>query len=95
MDRIHATGQNGTVIFDGTDLTIIRTGLARLTARGADRHIPVSGIAELFLQPAGVLLHGFVHVLRTGSVRRPSSGDGDAVVRPRSPLDATEHHWVI
>ena len=75
-----ANGQTGRVTFDGSVVTITRTGLSRLTGGGGDLRIPVAEIAEVHLQPAGRLVSGFIHFASPASKRRPAAGDATSVV---------------
>lgn len=72
MSGLVARGQSGTVMFDGTFVTISRTGLSRLTIGKGDKRIPVASIAAVQWKPAGALVNGFIQFTLPGGVERRS-----------------------
>ncbi len=57
---LHAKGTNGTVTFDGTFVTIHRTGaFARSTVGKGTKSIPIAAIAAVQVKPAGMTA-GFI-----------------------------------
>jgi hypothetical protein len=61
-------GVNGTVEFDGTFVTIKRTGaMARMTAGKGDKRIPVSEINAVQWKPPGTFVRGFISFTVAGA----------------------------
>lgn len=64
---LSARGQNGTVLFDGTFVTIQRKGfLARTTIGKGSKRIPIGSIAALQVKPPGLMVNGFVQLTVPG-----------------------------
>lgn len=93
---ITAKGTNGTLAFDGSFVTITRTGLARLTIGKGDKRIPLTSIAGVEWKPAGPLAYGFLQISIPGGVEQRSKfgtrtfnayGDENTVTftRPQEP----------
>ncbi|MER7251590.1 DUF4429 domain-containing protein [Kribbella sp. NPDC000426] len=54
-------GHNGTVVWDGTFITIRRKGfLARATIGKGEKRIPVGSVTAVQWKPAGALVNGFI-----------------------------------
>lgn len=72
---LQARGQSGTVTFDGTFVTISRTGLSRLTVGKGDKRIPAASITAVQWKSAGALVNGFIQfTLPGGNERRSRAG---------------------
>lgn len=72
-EPVQIRGHNGTVTFDGTLVTIARTGfLARSTIGKGSKSIPVRQIASVQLKPAGPLMNGFIQFATPGGIERRS-----------------------
>lgn len=69
-------GVNGTVIFDGAGVTIIRKGLlARGTVGKGEKRIPLASITAVQWKPPGMMVSGFIQfTLSGGSERRSQFG---------------------
>jgi hypothetical protein len=66
-------GINGTVAFDGTFVTIKRTGtLARMTVGKGDKRIPVAEITAVQWKPPGHLIRGFIAFTLAGGIENRS-----------------------
>ncbi|MFG2059662.1 DUF4429 domain-containing protein [Micromonospora sp. NPDC048930] len=75
MSVLEARGQNGTVTFDGTFVTITRTGMARLTIGKGDKRIPVATITAVQWKPPGSLVNGFIQfTIPGGNEQRSRAG---------------------
>lgn len=58
---LQVKGHNGTVSFDGTVVTITRTGfLARATLGKGEKRIPVRQLTAVQFKPAGLLMNGYI-----------------------------------
>lgn len=58
---LQVKGHNGTISFDGTVVTIARTGfMARATIGKGEKRIPVRQITAVQFKPAGVLMNGYI-----------------------------------
>lgn len=96
---LQARGQSGTVTYDGTFVTISRTGLSRLTVGKGDKRIPAASITAVQWKPAGALVNGFIQfTLPGGNERRARAGsqtfnaaaDENSVVFTRKQAPAFE-----
>ena len=66
---MEAKGQNGTVVFDGTFITIRRTGfVAKTSTGGGEKRIPLSSIGAVQYKAPGKLLRGFLEFSVIGEV---------------------------
>lgn len=60
-------GHNGTVVWDGTFVTIRRTGfLARASIGKGEKRIPLTSINAVQWKPAGALVNGFIQFTLSG-----------------------------
>lgn len=67
VSPLSARGQNGTLLFDGTFVTIQRKGfLARSTVGKGEKRIPIGSIAALQVKPPGLMVNGFVQLTVPG-----------------------------
>lgn len=69
---ITAKGQSGTLAFDGTFVTISRTGLARMTVGKGDKRIPIASVSGVDWKPAGMLVNGYIQITMPGGIERRS-----------------------
>lgn len=99
MNQLQVRGQTGTVTFDGTYVTITRTGLARLTVGKGDKRIPVGSITAVQWKPAGALVNGFIQFTipggneqrsRAGSQTANAASDENSVVFTKKQAPAFE-----
>jgi hypothetical protein len=59
---LEVKGYTGTVVFDGQSITIIRSGVGRVTGGGRGQiRIPVSNVTAVMWKPAGPMLNGYIH----------------------------------
>lgn len=72
MNSITAKGHTGTIDFDGSFVTITRSGLARMTVGKGDKRIPVHAISSVQLKPAGALTNGFISFSIAGGKEKQS-----------------------
>jgi hypothetical protein len=64
---VEVKGHNGTVVWDGTFVTIRRKGfLARATIGKGEKRIPVGSITAVQWKPAGALVNGFIQFTMGG-----------------------------
>lgn len=71
---IEAKGHNGSVIFDGQFVTIVRSGaLARMSIGKGEKRIPISSITAVRWKPAGPLVNGFIHFTVPGGTEKRSA----------------------
>ena len=69
-----AKGRNGTVVFDGNFVTIMRKGvMARATVGKGEKRIPLASISAVQLKPAGAVVNGFIQFTMPGGNERRSS----------------------
>ncbi len=84
MSMIEAKGHNGTVTFDGTFVTIQRSGgLARLTVGKGAKRIPVASITAVQWKEPGALVNGFIAFTLAGGIEGKSKFG-------RQTIDATQ-----
>lgn len=76
MSTIQAKGHTGIVGFDGTFVTISRTGLlARAAVGQGEKRIPIRQVTAVQWKPASRLYHGFIQfTLPGGNEIRSRSG---------------------
>jgi hypothetical protein len=66
-DSVEVKGHNGTVVWDGTFVTIRRTGfLARASIGKGEKRIPLASITAVQWKPAGALVNGFIQFTMGG-----------------------------
>lgn len=75
-DAIEVKGYNGTVIFDGRSITILRKGfLARSTIGKGEKQIPLAHVTAVQFKPAGPIMNGFIQ-FTVGGGNEPRSRAG-------------------
>lgn len=68
-------GHTGTVEFDGSFVTITRSGMARLTVGKGDKRIPVASITAVQWKPPGMLVNGYIQfTIPGGNEQRSRAG---------------------
>jgi len=72
MTNFVAKGHTGTVSFDGSFVTITRSGMTRLTVGKGEKRIPLGSISGVEFKPAGALVNGFIQFTIPGGVERRS-----------------------
>lgn len=97
---ITATGNNGTVDFDGRTVSIRRESLlARMTIGKGEKRIPLTSIAAIQLKPAGAVMSGYIEFTvmggvemrsQMGSATRDASHNENAVVFARKQMPEFE-----
>ncbi len=71
--RVSAKGYNGTVTFDGTSVTISRTGFIAISTKGhSDKRIPLSRISAVQWKPATRLNNGYISFSLSGGSEKQS-----------------------
>jgi hypothetical protein len=98
MAEIVAKGHNGTVTFDGSFVTISRTGaLARMSIGKGEKRIPLASIASVQWKPPGAIINGYIAFTvpggkekqsRFGSATTDASKDENAVVVTKKQSEA-------
>jgi len=93
-----AKGRNGTVVFDGNFVSIMRKGfLARATVGKGEKRIPLASISAVQLKPAGAVANGFIQFTMPGGNERRSSfgkqnqdaaGDENSVMFTKAQMPA-------
>jgi hypothetical protein len=74
MTEITAKGTNGTVKFDGTFVTIARTGaFARMTIGKGEKRIPLASITSVQWKPPGAIVNGYIAFSVPGGNEKQSS----------------------
>jgi hypothetical protein len=64
---VEVKGHNGTVNWDGTFITIKRTGfLARASVGKGEKRIPIVSVSAVQWKPAGSLVNGFIQFTLAG-----------------------------
>jgi hypothetical protein len=67
MTTISAKGRNGTVHFDGTFVTIERSGfIGRGTFGKGDNRIPIANISAVKFKPGSALIYGYIEFVLPG-----------------------------
>src|SRR5215211_6820258 len=86
MIHREARGQTGTVVFDGEFVTIVRSGLSRLTTGRPTKRIALADISAVEVTPAGHLVSGYIRFASpgAGSTKKGPAGDENAVVFTKS-----------
>lgn len=104
---IEAKGQSGTVVFDGSLITLRRDGfLARAVVGKGTKMIPVSQVVAVQLKPAGALVNGYIQFTipggneirsQTGRATFDAGKDENSVVftRKQSPAFQALHDAVM
>ena len=92
MIHREARGQTGTVVFDGEFVTIVRSGLSRLTTGRPTKRIALADITAVEVTPAGHLVSGYIRFASpgAGSTKKGPAGDETAVVFTKSQASAFE-----
>ncbi|MFB9925966.1 DUF4429 domain-containing protein [Amycolatopsis halotolerans] len=70
MDTITATGRYGSVSFDGTFVTITRTGVGRYLTGSGEKRIHVKNIAAINFKAATALFQGRIEFTVPGGQER-------------------------
>lgn len=66
-----AKGHNGTITFDGHNITITRTGLLARTTHGrGEKRIPLHAITAIQWKPRGALTNGFIQFTIAGGIEK-------------------------
>ncbi|MEH0110633.1 DUF4429 domain-containing protein [Tersicoccus sp. MR15.9] len=79
-EPIMVKGYTGAIEFDGTFITIHRTGMrARLTVGKGDKRIPISALQGTQWRPAGGLTNGFLQLVISGSSETKSQFGSQAM----------------
>ncbi len=74
MQALSVKGHNGTVTFDGSTVTITRTGfLARATVGKGEKRIPLRHITAVQFKAAGWAVNGYIQFTLAGGVERRST----------------------
>lgn len=74
MEPVEVKGQNGTLIFDGQSVVIVRKGfLTRATVGKGEKRIPLSAIGAVQFKPAGPLVNGFIQFSPLGGNEKRSA----------------------
>lgn len=60
-------GYTGTVVFDGQSITIITTGVGRVTSGRGQIRIPVSSVTAVMWKPANPMVNGYIHFSMPGA----------------------------
>jgi hypothetical protein len=97
---VEVKGHNGTVVWDGTFVTIRRKGfLARATVGKGEKRIPVGSITAVQWKPAGGLVNGFIQFTigggnetrsRFGAQTMDAVHDENSVIFVKSQMRAFE-----
>lgn len=73
MTEIVARGHNGTLIFDGSFVTIARRGvLARSTIGKGEKRIPLRAIQAVQWKRPGLLINGYIALTVAGGIEKQS-----------------------
>lgn len=67
---ITAAGRYGTVIFDGTFVTLTRTRAGRMLTGSAEKRIHVKNITGINFKPANALIQGWIEFTVPGGLER-------------------------
>ena len=65
-------GYTGQVVFDGQSITIIKTGVGRVTSGGGQIRIPISSVTAVMWKPASPVVNGYIHFSMPGAADRRS-----------------------
>jgi hypothetical protein len=69
---VEVKGYTGTVVFDGQSITIIKTGVGRVSSGRGQIRIPVRSVTAVMWKPAGPVVNGYIHFSVPGGTDRRS-----------------------
>lgn len=72
MTDITAKGVNGSIVFDGSLVTITRKGIGNK----GQKSVPLRSIGGVQIRPATMLVNGFIQLSVSGETSRSSGGTG-------------------